>query len=317
MGKIFRPERIEANLTDSNPAQLHLQFMAKTADLFDSEKIGMMLPVPLGLAPGQVIEFGGDKDTASVFVESWPKDEPVISEMISPANYRLRLNIDSMTEETIHGTIDLRVSEPSGNFLAGTFSANYTPPAPSAPRDSDKPFIAGKVLVTGDTEEMKCSCRFIGLTSGGEQVSNSAGMALWGSGSMVSETHSPQLSSIHQADSGEIFYKHTKLAPGQYLVCVYWEGVFAASKLVTVSADTGLTLDIPIDTTTFGELTIELPEQADQSHTVGPSVIPAELDSPFRVDDIDFRVELDEEDENSVTLPLVAPGRYTIRWKQY
>ena len=180
----------------------------------------------------------------------------------------------------------------------------------------------------GDSENNGCGCKIVGKARDGTSISNSASISLNVNPWMTSGTHRPQLSQIAQETPELVQYKHTKLPPGEYLVAVVWEDVIAATKVISLEPETGMTIDFQIDPTNFGKLTIERPE-APNSPRTGPSVIPADLKTPFSFDPGYFwippRINIsfdpdnpgstqDQPVENEMTLPAVAPGKYIVRW---
>jgi hypothetical protein len=79
-------------------------------------------------------------------------------------------------------------------------------------------------------------------------------------------------------------------------------------------------LDLSVEESEVGKLTISLPE-AQQPSNLGfgeqvPSVIPVELGFDAEVFPVDFEVSQDFNSTAPVTLPAVKAGRYLVRWRK-
>jgi hypothetical protein len=325
MGVPFRPEQVTLARTISG---LELGFRTGT-DFFADQEIKFSLRFDPGSPPNAPLagqSFSVANEFASPFVhlsQKKPGSMLPASEMVSGSDYTLKVNLLEQAGSQIRGTVDLQIKQPPDSHLVGTFTATYEPSADEPPTAADAPYVTGTIAITGDKAEMKCAARVFGLAQG-KQIGNSAGLPLKdGEGGWVtSSTFKPQLTTLVQDATGTVRYKHTVLPPGEYVVGASWRGVLATWKTITVEPGSEHTVDLTIDPTHFGRLTIELAEGTPELENGGLSggifrLLPVETGISFAFDPDVFRVQFDDPSEESATLPAVPPGKYRVRWGRY
>jgi hypothetical protein len=235
-----------------------------------------------------------------------------------PSAYVMRLKFTRQTPRGIEGEIDLRINNPANTHLAGTFTAAVKRTLEEPLDAEDSPYAQGRILFVGPWKDEKLSVGFLGKGADGKEYSNLAGMTVnpGGAGNVTSTTFEPQLTSLVSTANGPV-YRHTKLAPGEYVVYVRRDEVLAAWKALTVKAGDQHTVDLTIDPSKTGELVVTLPaEEANDAQEWHLSLIPAELDRPGRGYHFMFNAAEVKKGQTSVKVKGAPAGKYrAIRGK--
>jgi hypothetical protein len=223
--------------------------------------------------------------------------------------YRLSIRIAKQTKQTVEGTIDLKLDDPPDTHLAGVFTAEVrkTPSDPLAAEDA--PFVRGEIKFVGTHSDKRIWAGFVGVGADGKEQSNSVLMSLDANGDStlgptVAQELGSQLSVLLTPEKGQFEYRHTHLAPGDYLVHVRRGEELAAWKRLTVKAGDQLTADLTLDATAVGEVVVTLPDVESKARL---RLIPA--DAP-RVALPFFVRSVTVSGEPTVTVKNVPAGKY-------
>lgn len=319
-GEPFQPNTVRVMQIEN---ELWLTFR-QGKDFFPEYSVDMQVPIPESGWEGATLEFGGNHPTGPALRLTWPKPGSSFGDdaTVRGDAYSLRLQLGRPQGKQVSGTIELQVAAPTKTSLVGSFQAELQPSPNKAPAAVDAPYVTGVLRVPGNGNGMAVAAAFYGVGNGG--ISKSADTVRktfegrpgeWA----ASSTSSPRLTLWYDADKG-IQYKHMSLEPGEYVVALKWGNVWGAWQKVSVHPGSEIKLDLSVEESEVGKLTISLPE-AQQPSNLGfgeqvPSVIPVELGFDAEVFPVDFEVSQDFNSTAPVTLPAVKAGRYLVRWRK-
>jgi hypothetical protein len=237
------------------------------------------------------------------------------TDMVWPEDYTLTVKITGQTPKTVEGTIDLRVTKPANTHLTGTFTATVKKTLEDPLDADDAPYIQGKIAFVGPWKKESLAAGFVGKGADGKSYSNMAGTTLsaeFAGGGATSLSFAPQLTSLTNMKTGP-GYRHTKLAPGEYVVYVRRGEGLAAWKKVSVKEGDQLTIDLTIDPAQMGEVVVTLPdEEAKDDFEWHLALIPAEAVSPDLNWGYGFSGAEVKKGQKTVTVKGVLAGKYKV-----
>jgi hypothetical protein len=287
----------------------------KGKDFFAEMEIRFSLPEgSRAKLEGKEWKFEGDNfGNPTVWVSTSPPKGVPKPEFVWPKDYTMTVKVTKQTPKQVSGNIDLKVTKPANTHLKGAFTATIKKTLDDPLDAEDAPYVQGRILSTSKwNKEEKLSAGFFGKAADGKGYSNMAGTSVspGSGGGATSLSFEPQLTSITNPKEGP-GYRHTKLQPGEYIVYVRRNDVFAAWKKVTVKANDQLTVDLTIDPSKFGEVTATLPdEEANDFGGWHLSLIPLELDKPGESYHFTFNVAEVKKGDKTVTVKGVPAGKY-------
>jgi len=271
--------------------------------------------LPDGPLEGKQWSFGGNQgaNPPVIVAAKKSKDDLPQTEFNFGPDYAMTLTVTKQTAKELSGTIQLRANKPANTTLRGTFSATRKKTHDDALDADDAPYIQGRITFTGDWAEAKLAAGFVGKTAAGKPVSNMAGTAVKkGEGGWASSlTFEPQVTTFFATPQAGPGYRHTKLAPGEYVVYVKRNDVPAAWKKVTLGAGGQETADLVIDTGKVGEVVAAVPEsEVRDSRPGGLCLIPAGLDASDSWVRSSFGAAEVKKGETKITVKDVPAGKY-------
>jgi hypothetical protein len=225
----------------------------------------------------------------------------------------LRLEFGQEDAGKLPGKIYLCLPDESKSYVAGTFTAELEPDYTKPPRPEEAPCVSGKIMVKGRNEYMLVA-GLVGLTADGKTVTNLAGTAVApGAETLVSSApYPPQRSTlVNDAEAGCV-YRHSRLAPGRYLVFAGAGDRYIDWRWVEVRDKAPLTIDFTVEPEVAGAMEVTLPKDAKGGLLLVP------LDEAGQAPDLKearaalslaMKTDLPAEDRK-VTLNGLRPGKY-------
>lgn len=186
-------------------------------------------------------------------------------------------------------------------------------PKGNEPAAADAPYIRGSILFVGPWKEERLAVGFAGQGADGKPHSNMAGTTFSSDGGAFVEslTFKPQITGLDSRGRDNPAYWHTHMPPGDYVVYILRGGVPAAWKKVTVKAGDQQTVDLTIDPTKTGELTVTLPDAETKDAASWPlRLIPAGIDLPGIEWHYAFQAAEVKKGQKTVTVKGVPAGKY-------
>ena len=268
--------------------------------------------VPAGKLEGKEWKFDGNKfENPTVIVGG----KNMQSTFLFPKDYTLTLKITKETSKAIEGIVDLHAKVSAIAQLQGPFSATRKKTADDPLEADDAPYVHGKIAFVGPWKQENLSAGFVGKGTDGKQHSNMAGATLSPDtgGNTTSMTFQPQLTSLTGDNKGTLTYRHTRMAPGEYLVYVKRNKVMAAWQKVTLKAGDQLTIDLTIDPAKTGEVVVTLPEDEANDKSDWPlSLQPAGLYMSGSEFSYAFNAAAVKAGQKTVTVVGVPAGKYQV-----
>jgi hypothetical protein len=270
--------------------------------------------LPDGPLQGKQWSFGGNQaaNPPVTVAAKRPGSDLPRDEVNFGADYAMNLKVTRQTAREVSGAIELRASKPANTMLRGTFTAIRKKTHEDQLDADDAPYIQGRITFTGDWTEAKLAAGFVGKTAAGKSVSNMAGTAVkkaeggWAS----SLTFEPQVTTFFATPQAGPGYRHTKLAPGEYVVFVKRNDVPAAWKKVTLADGGQETTDLVIDPAKVGEVVVTVPNVESGEMAGFLSLVPAGLDASDSWVQSSFRAAKVTKGETMVTVKDLPAGKY-------
>jgi hypothetical protein len=225
----------------------------------------------------------------------------------------LRLEFGAEDGGKLPGKIYLCLPDESKSYVAGTFTAALEPDYTRPPSPDEFPCVGGKVALKG-RDEYNVVAGFVGLTADSSAVTNLAGTTISPKAdtSVSSAPYPPQRSTlVNDADKGCV-YRHTRLAPGRYLVFASAGDRYIDWRWVEVRDKAPLTIDFTLEPDAAGTLEVTMPKGVKESVLLIP------LDEAGKVPDVKealstlslaMKTDLPAKD-GKVVLDGLRPGNY-------
>jgi hypothetical protein len=286
-------------------------------DFFPDMEIKFDLPEKdKGKLEGKEWKLGGKEfGDPMLHVSAKEPGGPASMEPTWPNEYSMTLKITKQTAKSVEGTIDLRVSKPANTQLAGKFTATVRKTLEDPLDADDAPYIQGKIAFVGPWKQEKLAVGFVGKGADGKPYSNMAGVTISANspgGGATSMTFAPQLTSLTNTKAGP-GYRHTKLAPGEYVVYVRRGDGLAAWKKVTVKEGDQLTEDLTIDPAKLGDVEVTLPdEEAKDDFEWQVALIPVQAVTPDLNFGYGFAGAEAKKGQKTITVKGVLAGKYKV-----
>jgi hypothetical protein len=286
-------------------------------DFFPDMEIKFDLPEKdKGKLEGKEWKFGGKEfGDPRLHVSAKEPGGVPSTEPTWPNEYSMTLKITKQTAKSVEGTIDLRVNKPANTQLAGKFTATVRKTLEDPLDADDAPYVQGKIAFVGPWKQEKLAVGFVGKGTDGKHHSNMAGSTIsaeFTGGGATSLTFAPQLTSLSNTKAG-LMYRHTKLAPGEYVVYVRRGDGLAAWKKVTVKERDQLTEDLTIDPAKLGDVVVTLPdEETKDEFEWQVALIPAAAVSPDLNWGYGFAGAEAKKGQKTITVKGVLAGKYKV-----
>jgi len=286
-------------------------------DFFPDMEIKFDLPAKdKGKLEGKEWKLGGkESGDPMVLVSVNEPNGPFNTEPTWPNEYTMVLKITKQTPKTVEGTIELQVKKPANTQMAGKFTATVRKTLEDPLDADDAPYVQGKIAFVGPWKQEKLAAGFVGKGADGKHYSNMAGSSISADnpgGGATSLTFAPQLTSLSNTKAG-LIYRHTKLAPGEYVFYVRRGDGLAAWKKVAVKQGDQLSEDLTIDPAKLGDLVVTLPdEEANDEFEWQVALIPAAAVSPDLNWGYGFSGAEAKKGQKTITVKGVLAGRYKV-----
>jgi hypothetical protein len=219
-------------------------------------------------------------------------------------------------KKSIEGTIDLKITKPANTHLAGKFRGELKKSGGEPLDDDDVPYVTGKIVLKGEWKEESISAGFLGQGADGKNFSNMIGTTFRpGSGGPAANfSFDPQITSIINDEKGDLMFRHTKLAPGEYFFYVRRDKVMAAWKKATVKAGDKLNVDLTIDLANVGSLVVTLPDEKEKDAFDWQNVqlVPAGIDIPGGTFTFTFDAAEVKKGEKTVSIKNIPAGKWKV-----
>jgi hypothetical protein len=278
-GKPFTPQTTELSRIDGRFLTL------RQGDEFNPD---VQLKIALSVAKddnfsGKTYEIAPDAGRSPLPVSLALKRPVNLPPEVKMYNDKLALRLEFGQEEggKLPGKIYLCLPDEAKSYVAGTFTADVEPDCTKPPRPDENPCISGKIALKG-RDDYNLVVGFIGLTTAGATVSNLTGTTVTpGSETSVSSApYPPQRSMlVNDAEAGCV-YRHSRLAPGRYLVFAGAGDRYIDWRWVEVRDKTPLTIDFVVEPNVAGVLEVVPPKDTKE----GVLLIP--LDEEGKVPDV-------------------------------
>ncbi|HEX5271889.1 MAG TPA: hypothetical protein VFW33_15430 [Gemmataceae bacterium] len=230
-----------------------------------------------------------------------------------PDKLALRLEFGQEDGGKLPGKIYLCLPDPSQGYVAGTFAADLEPDYTKPPRPDEVPCVGGKIALKG-RDEYNLVAGLVGQTAQGATVTNLAGTIVTPKGetSVSSAPYPPQRSTLVNDPEAGCVYRHSRLAPGRYLVFAGAGDRYIDWRWVEVRDKAPLTIDFTVEPDAAGTLEVALPKDAKGSVQLIP------LDEAGKLPDVKealpalslaLKTDVPAKD-GKVTLDGLRPGNY-------
>jgi len=231
--------------------------------------------------------------------------------------YAMTLELGRRDRGKLSGKISVSIPNDDKDYFAGTFTAEWVRPITELPGPDDAPFIQGKASVTGRPETL-VKVGYVGLPKPGEFAVDAIEMPLVGLNRWArSDFSPPRVTTFVSAEAvGKAArYEHTHLSPARYFVYgVIPEKGPAASKWVTLTPDSQLTVDLTIDPSAVGSLEVTVPADTKGKVQLAPVDDPMTRLDPTLFVLIAASLRLEQEATGGVAkFAHLAPGKYEVR----
>jgi len=306
-GKTFTPDRVEL---EGNRLSLR-----QGKDFFADLEISMFLSDKLKLAEGvKVVVRPTTKWTAgipSLHVSSREGKNLPDTKFIND-DYAMTLELGKPDKGKIPGKIYLCLPDSQRSYVVGTFVAQRKRSMSEPPGAEEVPFIQGTIspLLKKDQELW---VGYLGLPTGGQMISDSAGGSAFesGGGGSRSMSYAPRTAGVRFEKFTPLF-DFTNLPPGRYLVYARLKDGPTQWKWVDVAADGRANADITLDAANVGTVEVKLPDGVKEAR-----LLPADLGNPAPdsrfTDRLIRALELKgEAKDGQATIANVPPGKYQV-----
>ncbi len=192
-----------------------------------------------------------------------PKEMGLPDFKLTKTDYALTLNLSPRKDSKIVGSIYLSLLGEQKNFLAGTFTATYERDLDAPPEPEDAPYIAGRIVHSGNPKQM-LQIRYVGLpTADGEPITDMVGIPLVDGPirAVRSSSYPPRVIDLRPGNAGAE-YDCTRLPPGKYFLIARLDDGPMGWKLVDVLANSKIDAPLTIPNQLNGNADVTAPAQA-------------------------------------------------------
>lgn len=261
--------------------------------------------------------FGNNRADPLIDLRSADDQGVNTSDMIWGTDYTMKLKIMGQSAIAISGTIDLRIRNAAGTYLVGKFTATMTKAASDLLDANNAPYVQGAVEFVGGWKDENLQVGFVGRDEDGKAHVNSIGFRVLAGfdATSVSRTFEPQVTRLLVDGAAMPTFRHTKLAPGEYVFYARCNHVLIGWKKVQVKAGDQQTVDFTIDPTKMGDLNVTLPDaEANAKNDPPLLLIPDGLTLPPGTrDDSLFYAGESAPGEKMRKIKRVPAGKYTVK----